>query len=184
MKKLIALALAAVLLLALAACGNTDAEKKNEEAGESEPFAGMANPWSEAADAAAAAEGAGVGYFEVPEDGAQTDGGPLNWYVFRCMKGIAEADGAIGAAELTVRKGLKQDGEDVSGDYTEYKYEWIQDVGGTSVECCGNEEGRTMRALWTSDNFSYCILVRGQGDVFDTYGLDAETIATLVGAIQ
>ena len=182
MKKIIAFALAAVLLLALAACGNKTAEKEPEPA--EEPIANMVNPWSEVADAAAAAEGAGVGYFEVPEDGAQTGGGTLAWYVFRCMKGIAEARGAIGAAELTVRKGLKQDGEDISGDYTEYKYDWIQDVGGTSVKCVGNEDGRTMRALWTSDNFSYCILVRGQGDLYDTYGLDAETIAALVGAIQ
>ncbi len=182
MKKIIAFALAAVLLLAIAACGNKTAEKEPEPS--EEPIANMVNPWSDVADAAAAAEGAGVGYFEVPEDGAQTDGGPLNWYVFRCMKGLAEARGAIGTADLTVRKGLKQNGEDVSGDYTEYKYEWTQDVGGTSVKCSGNEEGRTMRALWTSDNFSYCVLVRGQGDLHDTYGLDEATTAQLVSEVQ
>lgn len=184
MKKLIALALAAVLLLALAACGNTGAEKKNEEAGESEPFAGMANPWSEAADAAAAAEGAGVGYFEVPEENMKTDGGQVNWYVFRYMKGIAQANGAIGTAELMVRKGLKQDGEDISGDYTDYKYSWTQELDGLTVNCSGNEKDRTMRAMWTTDNFSYCFIVRGQGDLRDTYGLDAATTAQLVAEIQ
>ena len=43
---------------------------------------------------------------------------------------------------------------------------------------------KTMKAIWISDNFSYSILVRGQGDLFDTFGLDADVIAALVAAIQ
>ena len=174
-----------MMLLAPAACGNAGAEKQPEEpAGTSEPLVGMANPWSEAKNAEEAADGAGVGYFELPEDGFETSGGPVNWSSFRYMKGIAQADGGIGAAELMVRKGLKQDGEDVSGDYTEYKYDWTQEIGDFTLKCFGNEKGKTMRAIWTSDNFSYCIYVRGQGDIYDTYGLDAEAVAALVSAIQ
>ncbi len=185
MKRIIALALAALLLLpALAACGGAPAKEKEPGQPVGEGPVSLANPWSDVEDAAAAAEGAGVGYFELPEDGTETGGGPLNWFGFRCMKGVAEANGAIGAAELTVRKGLKQDGEDVSGDYTAFKFEWTQELDGASVKCFGNEDGRTMKAIWTSDNFSYCLLVRGQGDLRDTYGLDAETVVALAGAIQ
>ncbi|MBR2570893.1 MAG: hypothetical protein IKE30_02000, partial [Clostridia bacterium] len=91
---------------------------------------GMANPWTEVKTAEEAADGAGVGYFTVPEENTETTGGPVNWYGFQYMKGIAEADGAIGAAELTVRKGLKQDTEDVSGDCTEYALEWTVESDG------------------------------------------------------
>ena len=145
---------------------------------------GMANPWAEADTPDEAAEGAGVGYFMVPEEDMETSGGPVNWYGFQYMEGIAEADGAIGAAELTVRKGLKQDTEDVSGDYTAYAFEWTQEVDGWEVSCFGNEEGRTMKAIWLSDNFSYSVMVRGQGDMYDTYGVDEDAISALVTAIQ
>jgi hypothetical protein len=40
-----------------------------------------------------------------------------------------------------------------------------------------------MKAIWMSDNFSYSIMVRGQGDLNDTYGLGEADIATLVGSI-
>ena len=145
---------------------------------------GLANPWTEVETPDEAAEGAGVGYFMVPEENMETPVGPVNWYGFRYMEGVAEADGAIGVAELTVRKGLKQDTEDVSGDYTEYALAWTIEADGWQVDCFGNEEGKAMKAIWLSDNFSYSIMVRGQGDVYDTYGLDEAIIDTLVTAIQ
>ena len=172
MKKIL---VTAALALALLLCGAAFSE---------EALVGMPNPWSDVETAQAAADGAGVGYFMLPEENLQTSGGQVNWFGFRCMMGLAQADGAIGAAELTVRKGLKQDGEDVSGDYSAYAFQWTQEADGWQVSCFGNEEGRTMKAIWVSDNFSYCILVRGQGDYYDTYGLDAEAIGALVAAIQ
>jgi hypothetical protein len=59
-----------------------------------------------------------------------------------------------------------------------------QDVGDWTVNCAGNEEGKMMKATWVSDNFSYSIMVRGQGAVYDTYGLDEDDTAALVNAIQ
>jgi len=152
--------------------------------------AGMANPWQDAKDAAAAADGAGVGTFTLPEAGMQIDGGPVDLTEFRYMDLLAEADGYVGAAELTVRKGVKNpdhdpayDTADVSGDYTEYAHKWEIEAMDWQVKCFGNEEGKTMKAIWQSDNFSYSILVRGQGDIHDTYGLGNDDIAALVGAI-
>ena len=178
MKKLMMIALAAAMALTLAACGSGGSEPEAEET------EGMANPWTEVETPEEAAEGAGVGYFQVPEEGTETSGGPVGWDVFQFMEGIAEADGWIGTADLTVRKGLNQDSEDVSGDYTEYAYDWTQEVDGWQVSCFGNEDGKAMKAIWISDNFSYSIMVRGQGDIHDTYGVDAEAIDTLVSAIQ
>lgn len=162
-----------------------------EEAGLSEEEVGIANPWTDAETSEAAAEGAGVGYFNVPEENATTSVGPINWYGFQYMDMLAEADGAVGVAELTVRKGVKKPAEpvsydtsDVSGDYTAYKYEWEMEVGDWQVTCFGNEDGKTMKAIWTSDNFSYAIMVRGQGDESETFGLGAEDTAAIVEAVE
>ncbi|MBR2677040.1 MAG: hypothetical protein IKE28_09040 [Solobacterium sp.] len=181
MKKFIALTAAALIAVSLAACA-----KKTEEtpAETTEQTAGMPNPWSDADSAQAAAEGAEVGYFEVPEDGAETSGGPVHWDEYRYMEHLAEARGGIGTAELIVRKGLKQESDDESGDYNEYKYSWTQEAGDWTVNCWGNEEGKMMKATWLSDNFSYSITVRGSGDLHDTYGIDSDAVKTLVNAIQ
>ena len=150
----------------------------------------MPNPWTEADSAEAAADGAGVGYFKLPEAGAEVVGGPIGWEFYRYTDLLAEANGYVGAAELTVRKGVNRpdhevsyDTSDVSGDYTAYAYDWTIEAGGWQIRCFGNEEGRAMKAIWSSDNFSYCILVRGQGDLRDTYGLGSDDIASLVDAI-
>ena len=145
---------------------------------------GMANPWSEADSAEAAAEGAEVGYFTVPAD-KEYNGQMLNISSFRYMEHLAEAEGAIGAADFVIRKGLKQESEDVSGDYNDYAYSWsFKSNDGFDINCYGNEEGKTMKAIWLSDNFSYSFFVRGQGDEYDTYGLDEDMMKTLVELIQ
>ena len=154
------------------------------EGAEEESVIGLANPWTDAANAEEAAEGAGVGYFLVPEGGTEVVGGRIDFGAFRFMDRLAEADGWVGAAELTVRKGLKQDSTDVSGDYTDYAYTWTVEADGWEVTCFGNEEGRMMKAVWLSDNFSYSIMVRGQGDYYTTYGLCEEDVIALVTAIQ
>ena len=200
-----ALLLAAVMVLALAACGSgsaapassaasaveAPASAASSENAASEPSAeesntgnGLANPWTDVETAEEAAEGAGVGYFQVMENGTETSGGQVSFSAFRFMEGLAEAVGGIGSAELTVRKGLKQDSTDVSGDYTEYACSWTQDVDVWQVTCYGNEDGKAMKAIWTSDNFSYSIMVRGQGDFYETYGVDADAVEALVLAIQ
>ena len=151
----------------------------------------MPNPWTEADSAKAAADGAGVGYFTLPDAGTEVVGGPIGWDNYRYMDLLAEANGYVGAAELTVRKGVNRpdhevsyDTTDVSGDYTAYAHEWTIETNGWQIRCFGNEEGRVMKAIWPSDNFSYCILVRGQSDIRDVYGLGADDIAALVDAIE
>ena len=151
----------------------------------------LPNPWTEADSADAAAEGAGVGYFTLPEADLKVVGGTIGWDNYRYMDLLAEANGYVGAAELMVRKGVNRpdhtvgyDTADVSGDYTAYAHEWTIEAKEWQVRCFGNEEGRTMKAIWSSDNFSYSILIRGQGDIRDVYGLGSDDIVALVDAIE
>ena len=195
MKKTLALTLiAALVLLTFAACGNSApaaTEPAADPAAEEESTE-IANPWTQAENAQAAADGAGVGYFNLPENGTVLEeGGSVDFTDYQYTKLLAEADGYVGTAELVVRKGVKQPAEevaydtaDVSGDYTEYTCSWDMEAAGWQVHCFGNEDGRAMKAIWTSDNFSYSVMVRGQGDIADTYGLSGDDMAALVGAIE
>ena len=182
-KRIMSFLLVTAVILALVGCNAGNVAPTSETPADSEN-AGMANPWTEVDDAQSAADGAGVGYFVVPETGEQA--GMLIYIdMFRYMEGIAEASGSVGAAELIIRKGLKQNGEDVSGDYHEYNYDWtFESKDGFVIKCYGNEEGKAMKTLWVSDNFSYSIYVMGQGDDSDTYGLSDEEIKYLVEEVQ
>ena len=209
MKKIFVTALISTMVLSLAACGEekvktpltpaateetteVTTEEAPQEATEEvkeetteETNVGMANPWSDAADADTAAEASGVGYFIVPANNGTYNDQQITISGFRYMEHLAEANGAIGAADFTIRKGLKQESSDVSGDYTEYAYNWsFESNDGFEINCYGNEEGKTMKATWLSDNFSYSLFVRGQGDEYDTYGLDEETMKLIVEDIQ
>ncbi len=180
MKRIVLIALTAALLLALAACGNAAQEQEKNNMG----YTNMANPWTDVDSAEAAAEGAGVGYFMVPEKDIRLSISPMDITAYRCMKGVAQANGYIGAAEMTIRKGLKQDYEDVSGDYNAYKLSWTQELDGVQVQCFGNVEDQAIKTIWVTDNFSYSLNVRGQGDTRDTFGLNAADVAALVAGIQ
>lgn len=195
MKKRIALIIAAAMIFNLAACSQDIPETTEASAAATESTAAMSveeteqqdeipNPWTTAQDASDAADGAGVGYFIVPSEGTDTDAGQINWDSFRYMDRLAEAEGYIGAATIVIRKGLNEDTDDVSGDYTEYAYEWQLEADGWLVNCRGNVEGQAMLITWTSDNFAYSIVLRGQGDQYDTYGIDENMVDLLVSLIQ
>ena len=193
MRKTIAIAAALAMALTMTSCASKSQESTETNAAETGESTSIANPWTSVETAQEAADGAGVGSFEVPADGTQSSIGPINWYGYQYMDYLAEADGAIGAAELTVRKGINAekapedvsyDGNDVSGDYTEYAYTWDMDVDDWKVTCFGNEDGKTMKAIWQSDNFSYSIMVRGQGDLHDTFGLGSDDTTAIIKAVQ
>lgn len=188
MKKYISILAAVIMLMGLTACGTgsqSQSEPSSEATTEKEAMTGIANPWSKAKSPEEAAKGAGVESFVVPKELTETPNGEIRWEGFQYMKGIAEADGCIGTADLIVRKGLKaENGEDISGDYTEYKYQWNQEVGDQKVTCFGNEEGKMMRTIWTNGDYSYSIMVRGQGDHYDVYGVDAEAVEIMVSGIS
>lgn len=189
MKKVIAIAAALTMALALAACASNAPSSQSAGSDESSS-AGLANPWQQADSPEAAAEGAGLGPLQLPAEGTTIEGSEIHWSSYQYMNLLAEADGSVGSADLTVRKGAKNPAEtpaydpsDVSGDYNEYAFSWEVEAADWPVKCWGNEDGRMMKATWTSDNFSYSIMVRGQGDIADTYGLGADDVIALVNAI-
>ena len=146
---------------------------------------GLANPWSEADTPEAAAEGAGVESFLIPE-GAEIGLGTVDVTSYRYMDGIAEAVIEYPAAQVTVRKGLASatDEEgDISGDYNEYANTWTQNINGIEVTCSGNREGDATKTIWQSGDYLYSIIAEGLGGDTD-YGLSADDLVTLAGGIE
>lgn len=141
---------------------------------------GLANPWSDARTADEAARNAGVGNLQLPADGTQLDGSSLSWSTYRHMEHVAEAIGTIGTTEIDVRKGLANDGADVSGDYNTYAKEWELESGGKTARCFGDEDGKASKVVWTSDGFCYSITTRDQSDPTAHSTLSRDAVATIV----
>ena len=147
---------------------------------------GMANPWSDVDSAEAAAEGAGLDGFMVPDGEAEISLGEVKVDQYRCMQGMGEAVIEFPAVEMTIRKGDKS-GEmaegDISGDYNEYKYSWTQNIKGLEVQCFGNREGEATKTIWSVDDMDYSITVMGLGGDED-YGLLPDDLNSLINGIQ
>lgn len=208
MKKnlLIITALACALAFALAGCSSggassdasggasesastesSAAEEASQEAASSEEAssqAGMANPWSDVESAKAAAEGAGIDGFGLPES-ATISLGDVTFSSYRCMDGLAEAVAEFPAVEMTIRKGLSSVAEDgdISGDYNEYANTWIQNIKGLEVTCFGNREGDATKTIWSVDDLCYSITAYGLGGDED-YGLSPDDLNSLINGIQ
>ena len=151
-----------------------------EESGE-EASAGIANPWTDAADAAAAAKGAGFDGFDVPD---QLPIGDSNWIgvTFKSMKGIAEADYEGGATMAHVRKGQGVSGEALHGVYDEFTEVWTANANGIEVKCNGTEKGVANLIEWSADGYSYSVYCIGTGG--ENYGMAEADIANVVASIK
>lgn len=191
MSRIMSILMVLMLTLALAACGGggsteEPAEEPVPAEAEEEQEVGMANPWSDAAGAEEAAEGAGIDGFEAAE-GTAISLGEVKVEQYRYMDGMAEASIPIAAVEMTIRKGRPDtatDGNgDISGDYNEYKNEWTQNIKGLEVTCYGNREGEATKTIWTSGDYAYCILAYGAGGDTD-FGLSADDLNSLINSIQ
>ena len=154
-----------------------------EESGEG-GASGIANPWSTADSLQAAADGAGLDMFSIPE-GAEISLGDVTLTEARYMDGLAEADVEFPAVSMTIRKGkasVAEDG-DISGDYNEYANTWTQNIKGLVVTCFGNREGDATKTIWQVDDTCYSITAYGLGGDTD-YGLSPDDINSLINGIQ
>ena len=145
---------------------------------------GIANPWSTADSLEAAAEGAGIDGFSIPE-GADISLGEVKLSEARYMEGLAEAVVEYPAVEMTIRKGsasVAEDG-DISGDFNEYANTWTQNIKGLEVTCFGNREGDATKTIWQVDDTCYSITAYGLGGDTD-YGLSADDLNSLINGIQ
>lgn len=145
---------------------------------------GIANPWSDVDTLDAAAEGAGLEGFSIPEE-AEISLGEVRLSQARCMEGLAEAVVEYPAVEMTIRKGnasVAQDG-DISGDYNEYANKWTQNIKGLEVTCFGNRKGDATKTIWQVDDTCYSITAYGLGGDTD-YGLSPDDLNSLINGIQ
>jgi hypothetical protein len=151
---------------------------------EGEASTGMANPWQTADSSEAAAQGAGLDGFSVPDD-ITLSSGEVKPEVCRYMDGLAEVSMPVGAVEMTIRKGradVATDG-DISGDYNEYAHTWTQNIKGLEVTCFGNRDGEATKTIWQVDDSCFAILAYGAGGD-DDFGLNPDDINSLINSIQ
>ncbi len=145
---------------------------------------GIANPWSTTDTLEAAAEGAGIDGFMIPE-GAEIGPGEVKLSEARYMEGLAEAVVEFPAIQMTIRKGnasIAADG-DISGDYNDYANTWTQNIKGLEVTCFGNREGEATKTIWQVEDTCYSITAYGLGGDTD-YGLSPDDINSLINGIQ
>lgn len=192
-KAIAVLAAAMMAAFLLAACSSSNGSASGEATSTEEQQAntGTPNPWKEAETPDGAGQGAGFGNFTIPESGTTVGGATLKWEHFQFMDQLAEADGSLDATELIVRKGVKNpakevsyDTADVSGDYNTYAHEWSVEAANFSATCAGNTEGHAQKVIWSSDNFSYSIMVRNLDDPDADVGLSDKDVIALVDAIE
>ena len=153
---------------------------------------GIANPWSTADSLEAAAEGAGLDGFSIPE-GAEISLGEVKLTEARYMDGMAEATVEYPAVEMTIRKGradlamVPEDTQascgDISGDYGEYANTWTQNIKGLEVQCFGNREGEATKTVWQVEDTCWSITAYGLGGDTD-YGLSPDDLNSLINGIQ
>ena len=203
-----AMTLALASLLALAGCASQSASSSSAAsdsstaassssstaASSSSSSAASTLTWTSASSADAAAQGAGLDGFTVPDAGTEISIGALQPWSFSYAANMAEADGGAGAAAIVVRKALgsgdnTKDPSTYTANWSElstmaFSNEWTVDIEGTQVNCYGNTKGQATKAIWKDGANSYSILALGQGDNWKDFGLAEDDITTLVKGTQ
>ena len=157
-------------------------EEAASEAAEESGEVGIANPWSEAASAEEAAQGAGLDGLSLVEN-LDLDLGEEFSRTYRYMDGIAEITLEYPASQITIRKGTPDQGEDISGDYNTYSLEWAQNIKGLEVHCFGNREDTSAKTIWALEDASYSITALGLGGDED-FGLSADRLNSVINGLQ
>lgn len=170
---------------ASASAASAQASASSTSAPASSASVGMANPWRDVETSEAAAEGAGLSIFDVPE-GITMSLGKVPAPTYRCMDGIAQATYEFPAVEITIRKGTAAAANgtgDISGDYTEYANTWTQNIKGLNITCFGNREGEATKTIWQVGDNCWSINAKGLGGDTD-FGLQANDLQSLIMAMQ
>ena len=199
MKKFLVVACAALFALALAGCASSSsssasasaasgsgsasasaASSSEASASSSAGSVGIANPWSDADSAEAAAQGAGVGSFELADNLGMADK-TLFDPTYRYMDDVAEATLQGGAFDVTVRKSMHQSGQMLSGDYNNYPEFGTTTIDGIEVSCHGDEAGVATAFEWSADA-NYSVIFQGLGG--ENMGVDETEIAAIIQNVK
>ena len=167
MKKLMTLALSAVMVLCLAACGQSAPRTQPEEAG-TESNVEIPNPFTDCETLEEAADITGFD-MAVPEtlEGydrptIQVMSGTMIQVTYR-----NDNDGSV-----SIRKASGSD--DISGDYNQYAQNDTVSVGELEVSMKG-EQDLAYLATWTNDGYTYAVSVSS--------GLSDDAMAELIAEI-
>ena len=171
----------AALVFALSGCASGNSREKTGETTEPEEQTAIPNPWSDASSADEAAAGAGLESFSVTDDLglASTHVQPPT---FRYMEGIAEADYDGGAFQMCVRKSAELSGQDLSGDYNEYPFQWTMETDAVMVTCRGYEEGMASAFDWERGDATFSVVLTGLGG--ENMALDSVDVGAVVRNVQ
>ena len=140
----------------------------------------IANPWSDADSAEAAAQGAGLDLFELGDNLGMADV-TLFDPTYRYMNDVAEATLQGGAFDVTVRKSMNESGQALSGDYNDYPELWMTTIDGMTVTCYGYEAGVATAFEW-SNGGNYSVFFCGLGG--ENMGVDEETVAAIIQNVK
>ena len=180
-KTIVALLITVVIAAFLTACASGTTTDEATDSGETEAQTGLPNPWSDVASAEDAAKGAGIASFTVSDDLGLTETKVLA-PTFRCMDGIAEADFDGEAFEVCVRKSETLTGQDLSGDYNEYPFEWTMEVDGMQVACRGYEEGLASAFDWERDGANYSVMFTSLEN--ESMGVSSVEVAAVMASVS
>lgn len=159
----LSLALSGVLTLGIAGCGQQPTEEKVEEKTEQVEQVGATINWIDVADAEAAAKGAGIEQFDVPESitiGNITFTNPK----FSYAGGVAQALYESGAAGLFVRKGEGAYTAPLTDrDKSEFTSEWTESYDGLDVTLYGATQAEATVMTWADGTANYGVTYQGLG---------------------
>ena len=169
MKKLMTFALSAVMVLSLAACGQsapqTQPEKTDAESNEQ-----IANPFTTYDTMEEATEAVGFDMMDVPEMLEGFDAREIQCSESGMLEVIyRNADGGT----VSIRKAIGN--TDISGDYNQYADESTETVGGQDVLFKGND-GKVSTAVWTNKDNTYAIS--------SSEGMEKDDVIALVDTVS
>lgn len=192
MRKIITVVAALAMALALAGCVTnvTTGSKSTMAASDTSASSSSSSSssssaqvkWTDAISGAAAAEGAGISTFGMPDRTVIADIVFTN-PSYSYTTGVAQAKYETGAAELIVRKA---DGTHTAPltdrDTAEFKATWSKTYEGFEVTCYGAARGASTYVTWKDGSKEYGVTLQGLGG--DELSMDDEDVSDIVRAIK
>ena len=130
----------------------------------------------------AAAQRAGIAPMDATDDPAPGLGA-VREMSYLARIGAEAVAYRIGAASVTVYKGIADDGGDITGDAARYKKRWTWTIGGMAVTCYGSVRGAAQKALWHEGAYDYALIAKSEGGAGDL-GLRKATLRSFIDAVQ
>ncbi|SHL00873.1 hypothetical protein SAMN02745136_03882 [Anaerocolumna jejuensis DSM 15929] len=171
MKKLIVIALSAVMALSFAACTNNPPKQISGQAAEGDSQQ-IPNPFKDCKTVAEAEKTAGF-TLALPE---KIPEGYVQKSIQAIKNDMIQVIYENGKKELLIRKAKGK--EDISGDYNKYSENNTMTVGSLQVSTRGND-GKIKVAAWTDGEYTFAVSVNSEDE-----GLDNTAISDMISSMK